>query len=89
MKLLNILQGRARELGVKLQFQTEIDDPQPFMAEYDMVLAADGLNSTPDIGPGGRRARGPVMRGLVFPTTVSANPRTDAPLCHPQGRRST
>jgi anthraniloyl-CoA monooxygenase len=45
MKLLNLLQDRARELGVELQFQTEIDDPRPFMAEYDMVLAADGLNS--------------------------------------------
>jgi len=45
MKLLNILQDRARELGVELRFQSEADDPRPFMAEYDMVLAADGLNS--------------------------------------------
>ncbi|WP_404934149.1 bifunctional salicylyl-CoA 5-hydroxylase/oxidoreductase [Nitratireductor sp. L15S-10] len=45
MRLLILLQERARELGINLQFQTEIDDPRPFMAEYDMVLAADGLNS--------------------------------------------
>ncbi len=45
MRLLILLQERARELGITLQFQTEIDDPRPFMAEYDMVLAADGLNS--------------------------------------------
>ncbi|EKF19096.1 bifunctional salicylyl-CoA 5-hydroxylase/oxidoreductase [Nitratireductor pacificus] len=45
MRLLILLQERARELGVRLEFQTEIDDPRPFMAENDMVLAADGLNS--------------------------------------------
>ncbi len=45
MRLLILLQERARELGINLQFETEIDDPRPFMAEYDMVLAADGLNS--------------------------------------------
>lgn len=45
MKLLEILQERARELGVGLRFQEEIDSPQPFMAEYDLVIAADGLNS--------------------------------------------
>src|SRR5690606_16946764 len=44
-KLLTILQDRARELGVELRFQTEIDDPRPFMAEHDVVIAADGLNS--------------------------------------------
>ena len=45
MKLLNILQERARELGVDLRFQSEVDDPRPLMAEYDVVIAADGLNS--------------------------------------------
>ncbi|MCR4266974.1 bifunctional salicylyl-CoA 5-hydroxylase/oxidoreductase [Nitratireductor sp. ZSWI3] len=45
MRLLILLQERARELGIKMQFQTEIDDPRPFMADNDMVLAADGLNS--------------------------------------------
>jgi len=45
MKLLNILQRRARELGVELRFQTEVEGPQAFMAGYDLVVAADGLNS--------------------------------------------
>jgi anthraniloyl-CoA monooxygenase len=44
-KLLLLLQERAAELGVKMEFQAEIDDPRPFMASHDMVLAADGLNS--------------------------------------------
>lgn len=45
MRLLSILQERARELGVDLRFQTEIDDPRPLMAGHDVVIAADGLNS--------------------------------------------
>ncbi|WP_265516059.1 bifunctional salicylyl-CoA 5-hydroxylase/oxidoreductase [Nitratireductor luteus] len=45
MRLLLLLQERARELGVDLRFSSEVDDPRPLMAEYDMVLAADGLNS--------------------------------------------
>ncbi|WP_028034350.1 bifunctional salicylyl-CoA 5-hydroxylase/oxidoreductase [Chelativorans sp. J32] len=44
-KLLVLLQERARELGVDLRFQTEIDDPRPFMESHDVVIAADGLNS--------------------------------------------
>ncbi|MHB2267284.1 bifunctional salicylyl-CoA 5-hydroxylase/oxidoreductase [Aliihoeflea sp. PC F10.4] len=44
-KLLTLLQERARELGVNLEFQHDIDDPRPFMESHDMVLAADGLNS--------------------------------------------
>ncbi|MCV0394575.1 MAG: bifunctional salicylyl-CoA 5-hydroxylase/oxidoreductase [Rhizobiaceae bacterium] len=43
--LLVLLQERARELGVELRFQTEIEDPRPLMAEYDVVIASDGLNS--------------------------------------------
>lgn len=43
--LLVLLQERARELGVDLVFESEIADPRPLMAEYDMVLAADGVNS--------------------------------------------
>lgn len=45
MRLLSLLQARARELGVELVFETEIDDPRPFMAANDLVLAADGVNS--------------------------------------------
>ncbi len=42
--LLNILQERARALGVKLLFQHEFDDIAPF-ADCDLVVAADGVNS--------------------------------------------
>lgn len=45
MRLLVLLQERARELGVDLRFQTEVDDTEKLMAEYDLVIAADGLNS--------------------------------------------
>jgi len=44
-QLLILLQERARELGVELLFQTEIDDPANYAAEYDLVIASDGLNS--------------------------------------------
>lgn len=44
-KLLELLQGRARELGVELRFETEIEDVRTYMAEYDLVIASDGLNS--------------------------------------------
>ena len=44
-KLLNLLQDSARELGVKLAFNQEIDfDPAAF-ASYDLVIASDGANS--------------------------------------------
>jgi anthraniloyl-CoA monooxygenase len=45
MKLLLLLQDRARELGVDLRFQAEIADQEKLMGEYDLVIAADGLNS--------------------------------------------
>ncbi|KAA3633987.1 MAG: bifunctional salicylyl-CoA 5-hydroxylase/oxidoreductase, partial [Proteobacteria bacterium] len=44
-QLLVLLQQRARELGVDIQFETEIDDPSVYPERYDLVLAADGLNS--------------------------------------------
>src|SRR5690606_26706278 len=45
MRLLLLLQERARDLGVSLRFETEIDDHAALMAQYDLVVAADGLNS--------------------------------------------
>jgi anthraniloyl-CoA monooxygenase len=44
-RLLLLLQRRARDLGVELVFDSEIDDPRPLMASHDLVVAADGLNS--------------------------------------------
>lgn len=43
-KLLNILQNRARELGVELRFEVEIDSTEAF-ADYDLIVACDGINS--------------------------------------------
>jgi anthraniloyl-CoA monooxygenase len=43
-KLLLILQERARELGVHLRFETEIDDESRF-ADADLVVLSDGINS--------------------------------------------
>ncbi|MCO5156244.1 MAG: bifunctional salicylyl-CoA 5-hydroxylase/oxidoreductase [Aquamicrobium sp.] len=45
MRLLLLLQARARELGVDLRFEAEADDHAALMASYDLVVAADGLNS--------------------------------------------
>ena len=42
--LLNILQNRARDLGVRLQYQTDVTDIEPYRSA-DLVLAADGVNS--------------------------------------------
>jgi len=44
-RLLMLLQRRARELGIKMEFETEAPDPRPYMETYDLVVAADGLNS--------------------------------------------
>ncbi len=44
-QLLLLLQARARELGVGLRFQTEIDDVDRLARNYDLVVAADGASS--------------------------------------------
>jgi anthraniloyl-CoA monooxygenase len=44
-RLLNILQDRARALGVRLQFETEAEPVDHYAAQYDLVVAADGVNS--------------------------------------------
>jgi anthraniloyl-CoA monooxygenase len=43
-KLLNILQDRAQELGVELDFETEANEVSAY-ADYDLIVAADGVNS--------------------------------------------
>jgi len=42
--MLTILQDRCAELGVDVRFQTEVKDLDQF-GDYDLVLAADGINS--------------------------------------------
>jgi len=44
-QLLIILQQRARELGVDLQFETEAKSAGEYAGQYDLVVACDGLNS--------------------------------------------
>jgi anthraniloyl-CoA monooxygenase len=43
-KLLNILQSRCEELGVKLVFETEADSDLDF-PDADLIIASDGINS--------------------------------------------
>lgn len=44
MRLLNILQERARELGVDIRFETEGEDIAAYR-DFDLIVAADGVNS--------------------------------------------
>jgi anthraniloyl-CoA monooxygenase len=46
-RLLLLLQERARELGVELRFETDVPEERidELRREFDLVLAADGLNS--------------------------------------------
>ncbi len=44
-RLLSLLQGRARDLGVELRFGSEVAADDPRLESADLVLAADGLNS--------------------------------------------
>src|SRR5581483_10108805 len=43
--LLKLLHERARALGVDLRFQTEVADLRAAMAQADLVVGADGINS--------------------------------------------
>lgn len=45
MRLLQILQKRASSLGVALQFEKEIADPDRYAREYSLVVASDGAAS--------------------------------------------
>lgn len=44
-RILMLLQARARELGVDLRFETEFRTAEDYRAEYDLVVACDGINS--------------------------------------------
>jgi anthraniloyl-CoA monooxygenase len=44
-RLLEILQDRARALGVILHFEAECDPTDPKWRDYDLVIASDGINS--------------------------------------------
>ena len=44
-QMLILLQERARELGVILQFETEFGSAEDYRKDYDLVVATDGINS--------------------------------------------
>ena len=46
LQLLKILQRRAEQLGVEISFRTEINDIETLRRECDLLVAADGVNST-------------------------------------------
>ena len=46
IRLLKILQRRAEQLGVQLNFHAEINDVEELRNDSDLVIAADGVNST-------------------------------------------
>jgi len=45
IKLLNILQARCEELGVRLRFREEVADFDALAAECDLMVGADGVGS--------------------------------------------
>jgi anthraniloyl-CoA monooxygenase len=46
LQLLKLLQRRCEQLGVQLQFRTEVPDVESLRAGCDLLVAADGVNST-------------------------------------------
>ena len=46
LQLLKILQRRAEQLGVEIHFRTEIRDIESLRTDCDLLVAADGVNST-------------------------------------------
>src|ERR1041385_8330655 len=46
LQLLKILQRRAEQLGVEIEFRTEIRDIESLRNDCDLLVAADGVNST-------------------------------------------
>jgi anthraniloyl-CoA monooxygenase len=46
LQLLKILQQRSSELGINLQFKSEVSDVDKLARESDLVIGADGVNST-------------------------------------------
>ena len=46
LRLLKILQRRAEELGIEVKYKTEIQDLEALRKDCDLLVGADGVNST-------------------------------------------
>lgn len=46
LQLLKILQRRAEELGIEINFRTEVHDVEALRKDCDLLVGADGVNST-------------------------------------------
>jgi anthraniloyl-CoA monooxygenase len=46
LQLLKLLQQRCEQLGIELMFRTEVPDVELLRADCDLLVAADGVNST-------------------------------------------
>ena len=46
LQLLKILQRRAEQLGVEIKFRAEVNDIESLRNDCDLLIAADGVNST-------------------------------------------
>src|SRR5438128_2623648 len=46
LQLLHILQRRCLDLNIALNFRTEVGDVQKFAFDCDLLVGADGVNST-------------------------------------------
>src|SRR5256714_6659432 len=46
LRLLKILQRRCDQLGIEIKFRTEIDDVAALARSADLLVGADGVNST-------------------------------------------
>ncbi|MFC4670053.1 bifunctional salicylyl-CoA 5-hydroxylase/oxidoreductase [Seohaeicola nanhaiensis] len=44
-QMLLLLQERCRELGITLKYETDVADVDALVTDYDLVVAADGINS--------------------------------------------
>src|SRR5437870_10307607 len=46
LRLLKILQRRCQDLGIQISFRTEITEINSFKSDCDLLVGADGVNST-------------------------------------------
>ena len=44
-RLLQMLQDRARALGVEMRFETEVEPGSAVLNDFDLIIASDGINS--------------------------------------------